>query len=325
MFPWEEYVSGLSIQRFFLENADLCAYLAFGYLGMVRYGPGIATKLLGPPPAPLPPLKEGGRPRPAPDPLWVKVFMMVWNFLLSAFSIFGAMVMVPALLEAIRAHGLHDTVCRTHLELNYTTPCGSWMGMFVASKVPELVDTLVLIIQKRKTPSFLQWYHHVSVLVFAWMSYSIGNSTMPVFGAMNVFVHAIMYPYFFICACGGKKLVAPFAKSITTLQILQMVGGSALTFYSLAVNYDDYYRKGNDDITKLPCQVNRQTAMFGSIVYVSYLYLFSKMFVEKYISGGKKERGGASRGPGTAATNGNGRTNGDANGVLPDSHHRKSA
>lgn len=281
MFPYEEYLNGHVVQSFMLENADYAAYLAFAYLGLVKYGPSISNKLLGELPAPKP-TADGKRGKPAPDPEWLRISMIIWNLLLSGFSICGAVVMIPSLLSTLRQHGWHDTVCTFREELNYTTPCGFWMSMFVLSKIPELVDTLWLVLQKRKTPPFLHWYHHVSVLIFAWSSYSIGNSTMPVFGSMNIFVHSIMYFYFAICACGWKSIVRPFAPLITSLQILQMVGGSALTFYSYYVNIGAY-QAGITDQSQLPCAVGKSAARFGSLMYLSYLYLFSKMFVNSYL------------------------------------------
>lgn len=281
MFPFEEYVSGRVVQQYMLDNVDYCCYLAFAYLGMVRYGPGIAKAILGDNPAPAP-VADGKRPRPAADPEWLRLCMIVWNFLLSGFSICGAIVMVPTLLRSIAQNGMKKTVCTFNEEITYTTACGFWTSMFVLSKIPELVDTFWLIVQKKKTPPFLHWYHHVSVLIFAWSSYSVGNSTMPVFATMNIFVHSIMYMYFALCACGFKKILRPIAPFITALQIAQMVGGSTLTFYSYAVNVSAY-NAGVEDINQLPCAVSKSAARFGVIMYVSYLYLFSKLFVNSYL------------------------------------------
>ncbi|CCW64240.1 unnamed protein product [Phytomonas sp. EM1] len=281
MFPWEEVVQGRELQRFMNNQADLVAYLVFAYLGMVRYGPGLARRLLGELPPPT--VSSSGKKIPAKPPRWLQMCMTLWNLLLASFSFFGAVVMVPGLVQGVFRYGLHNTVCADHDELTYRSPVGAWTGIFVLSKIPELVDTLWLILEKRKTPSFLHWFHHASVLIFSWFSYSMGNSTMSMFACMNIFVHTIMYSYFFICSMGWKKLVRRFSKFITMLQILQMVVGSALTFYSYYINMSAY-RKGIDDIDKLPCAVNKSTARFGCIMYLSYLYLFCKMYVQSYMT-----------------------------------------
>lgn len=281
MFPYEEYMSGHVIKQYMLDNVDYACYLAFAYLGMVRYGPGIAKAILGENPGPQP-AADGKRAKPPADPEWLRLSMIAWNFLLSGFSICGATVMVPTLLSSFAKNGIKSTVCEYREELSYTTPFGFWTAMFVLSKIPELVDTFWLVVQKKKTPPFLHWYHHVSVLVFAWSSYSVGNSTMSVFATMNICVHSVMYMYFALCACGIKKVLRPIAPLITALQIAQMVGGSALTFYSYAANFSAY-NAGIEDIHKLPCAVSKSAARFGSIMYLSYLYLFCKLYVESYI------------------------------------------
>ena len=57
------------------------------------------------------------------------------------------------------------------------------------------------------------------------------------FAAMNLSVHSIMYFYYFMGAVGLRKVVRPFAPLITTIQILQMVGGIAVTV-TAALHYD---------------------------------------------------------------------------------------
>lgn len=276
MFPWEEYVSGRTIQAYMIEHADCCAYLAFLYLGLIKYGPGLADTIFGQ-------IKKDAKGRPAPDPEWLRYSMIVWNLLLSGFSFFATLAIVPPLLASFAKNGVHDTVCRHREELSYTSPAGFWNALFVLSKVPELVDTVFLILQKHKIPPFLHWYHHVSVLIFAFFNYATGNSTMIVFAGMNVMVHTIMYFYFALCAAGLKKQVRPLAPFITAIQILQMVGGSVLTIYSFFVNRS-HYALGVTDMSKLPCAVPQSTARFGYLMYLSYLYLFTKMFVSNYLS-----------------------------------------
>ena len=48
--------------------------------------------------------------------------------------------------------------------------------LFPLSKLPELVDTLFIVL--RKTPlSFLHWYHHITVFVYCWFSYTFPTSS----------------------------------------------------------------------------------------------------------------------------------------------------
>lgn len=42
-----------------------------------------------------------------------------------------------------------------------------WATMFVLSKVPELGDTVFIILRKQPL-IFLHYYHHATVLVYAW-------------------------------------------------------------------------------------------------------------------------------------------------------------
>lgn len=44
---------------------------------------------------------------------------------------------------------------------------GFWSTMFVLSKVPELGDTLFIVLRKQPL-IFLHWYHHATVLVYSW-------------------------------------------------------------------------------------------------------------------------------------------------------------
>jgi hypothetical protein len=96
--------------------------------------------------------------------------------------------------------------------------------LFILSKIPELVDTVFLVL-KRKPVIFLNWYHHITVLLFCWHSYVTEAAYGLFFIAMNYTVHAVMYGYFALMAL---KILPKWFPSwiITIMQISQMFGVS---------------------------------------------------------------------------------------------------
>ncbi|RNF07092.1 fatty acid elongase [Trypanosoma rangeli] len=263
MFPYVEGYDGYAIKKWMLDNVDVLGYLSLGYLAMVWKGPALAKQLNG----------EKGR---VSNSEALRYIIIVWNILLSTFSFFGMIVVVPALLLRIYSRGMVRTMCDQNDAILYETPVGFWTGMFVLSKVPELVDTALLLLQG-KFPPFLHWYHHVTVMIFSWHTYCDRTSTMLIFAAMNLTVHTIMYFYFAMCACGFKKTMRKFAPFITMLQIAQMVVGTMVTVYSAYTVY-------TTPVGATPrCHVSKSNARMGVLMYLSYLYLFSVMFVGAYL------------------------------------------
>ena len=142
---------------------------------------------------------------------------------------------------------------------------GFWTWMFVVSKVPELGDTVFIVLRKQKL-IFLHWYlckllclicqqnnaliryHHVTVLIYCWYSFSEYTAPARWFVVMNFIVHSLMYSYYFLKAsrCEHncvffKKLYKHFihvrvkvpryiAMVITSLQLLQMVVGCFVNY-----------------------------------------------------------------------------------------------
>ena len=60
-----------------------------------------------------------------------------------------------------------ETVCSSPLSGWGTGPSGFWVMLFIFSKLPELIDTVFIVLRKRQL-IFLHWYHHVTVLLFCW-------------------------------------------------------------------------------------------------------------------------------------------------------------
>ncbi len=82
---------------------------------------------------------------------------------------------------------------------------------------------------------------------------------------MNLVIHSIMYSYYAACA-KGFRFSNRTRLGITSLQILQMILGTAIVIHNIvACNYHPY------------------NAVFALIMYVSYAFLFMKLFVQSYV------------------------------------------
>jgi elongation of very long chain fatty acids protein 6 len=105
------------------------------------------------------------------QPLRLRAVSRSWNLLTAAFSICGAVVCVPHLLHQLAAHGLWYSVCADVYELaGYGAPA-LWASLFTWSKLFELFDTALLVL-KKKNVALLHWFHHASVILFAWAAWA---------------------------------------------------------------------------------------------------------------------------------------------------------
>uniref|UniRef100_A0A7S1MTZ1 Elongation of fatty acids protein n=1 Tax=Neobodo designis TaxID=312471 RepID=A0A7S1MTZ1_NEODS len=257
----EASFTGAPLGRWMLEYADLPFYAAFLYVGMVFGG------------------QAWMKDRAAFN---LKPLFIVWNLILATFSIYGASVSVPYLFDHLTTRGFRFTVCHSSFEWWANGPVGLWMAVFGLSKIPELMDTVFLVFQK-KPVIFLHWYHHTTVMLYCWFAYTTHHTVGVYFACMNYVVHAIMYSYYFLMSASSvtRKIVKPFALLITSLQLVQMVGG--LFFIVVATVF-------SKDATG--CEGNTHTILRAALVmYASYFVLFAKFFADAYIfkkKGGKK-------------------------------------
>ncbi|CAG0897026.1 unnamed protein product [Darwinula stevensoni] len=145
-----------------------------------------------------------------------------------------------------------------------------WHFLFALSKVPELGDTVFLLLKKQPL-RFLHWYHHITVLIFCWQSQSEHASTGLWFCSMNLVVHSTMYSYF-AARTLGINVGRGVAMFITVLQILQMVMGLALSLSAA------FFK-----LLGISCHVTPYNALLSVLMYFSYLALFVAFFRDSYL------------------------------------------
>ena len=150
-------------------------------------------------------------------------------------------------------------------------PTAFWSYMFVISKVYELGDTVFIVLRKQPL-IFLHWYHHISVMIYVWYSYTDHTSPGRWFMVMNYTVHSFMYTYY--AARAMRFRVARWVNIfITSIQISQMVMG-------LIINMSIYRVKTQGGRY---CQQSFENLKYCSLMYLSYFFLFAYFFYITYL------------------------------------------
>jgi elongation of very long chain fatty acids protein 6 len=215
-------------------------------------------------------------------PFNLRFQLACWNAFLCTFSFIGMVKTVPFLLALVMTENFEATITSDPLETWGKGPTGFWVMLFIYSKIPELIDTVFIVLRKRPL-IFLHWYHHVTVLLFCWSAFSTMSGSGLYFVAMNYTVHALMYGYYCLQALGMCPKSFP-AILITLSQIGQMFIGTGVC---VSAWYYTLTGKPNNDISNLTA---------GALMYGSYLYLFVDFAVRRYAGKGKGAKGKASTG-----------------------------
>ena len=211
------------------------------------------------------------------EPFKLQQPLQLWNLGLAIFSLCGVLSVFPHLVHGAYKQGLFYSVCLAN-GTNRNPHVGLWCYIFVISKIFEFIDTAFLVLRK-KPVNFLHWYHHASVLLISWYVFGTQSTAIGLwYSGVNYLVHTIMYSYYFLRAM-SVPVPSNVALLITILQIAQMILG---LFISITAFYQHVILQ--KQCTSIPY------AIYGSIfIYISYCYLFTKLFVGRYVSKGKKK------------------------------------
>jgi len=190
---------------------------------------------------------------------------MAWNGIASIYSLITFLCLADVTLQILIQPA---NVCNDELYDPQTPRIYYAINIFFLSKIAEMIDTILLALRK-KPITLLHLYHHLSVFLYgAYIMYNLfscSSSThnqVIVFACMNTFVHFIMYGYYFI-GCIDKRIYK-YAKGLTVLQLAQFVLGIILCIISYSCT---------DAIT----------ICISSILYFSYLLLFARYFINRYL------------------------------------------
>ena len=195
--------------------------------------------------------------------------LAAWSGLLAVFSALGTIRFIPNMYYSITKHGLHDSVCNA--KWPYMPVVAFWTSLFSISKIIELGDTVFIVLRKQPL-IFLHWYHHITVLIYTWYSYTDRASSGRWYITMNFAVHSVMYAYY---AMRALKYRAPkwVRMGITMFQLSQMVVGVTIGIYVYKLKQSN-----------VPCGVSDNNMRLSFLMYFSYFLLFVKFFYDAYIN-----------------------------------------
>jgi elongation of very long chain fatty acids protein 6 len=207
-------------------------------------------------------------------PFDLRTSLALWNTFLAVFSLIGSTKTIPVYINNLQTKGLVHVVCNN--DFGYKSS-GFWGYLFILSKLPEMIDTLFVVLRK-KPLIFLHWYHHTTVLMYCWYSFHDLSSNGGTFVCMNYAVHTLMYSYY---ALKEFRVHIPkwCSKMITTLQLSQMGVGCFVNSYA-------YHLKNNN----VPCQTTYENIGVSFLMYFTYFVLFFQFFRNAYMTTSGKSK-----------------------------------
>ncbi len=249
VFRFEERFEHAEVKPWMQDNwRAVCSYSAGLYFLLIVVGQHLMAS----------------RPRFEMRPL-----LVAWNVFLATFSLMGAARTLPELLHVTTRQGIYQSVCERDF-IEHDRVSGFWTLAFVLSKVPELGDTVFIVLRKQPL-IFLHWYHHVTVMFYSWFSYSEYTAAARWFVVMNYIVHSVMYSYY---AFKALKFRVPkqIAMVITTLQLVQMVVGCMVNVWVIQMK----------SLGRV-CHVSDTNIKLSLLMYASYAVLFGQFFYNAYM------------------------------------------
>lgn len=201
--------------------------------------------------------------------------LFLWNIALAVFSTIGAAVCFHSLASVVYEIGVLRSIC--WMNVIDVPHLSIWAFIFSLSKAAELFDTFFIVMRKSQL-IFLHWYHHTTVLTFAWYFYAYPAALGQWMTPINYGIHSLMYTYYALRAAGVRVPLCG-SQMVTILQLMQMFIGIVYNAYGAYV-----VSVGGD------CMLPWGTFVFAMTIYGSYAVLFIHYYVQRYIWKKPKEK-----------------------------------
>ncbi|KAG9243481.1 GNS1/SUR4 family-domain-containing protein [Calycina marina] len=210
------------------------------------------------------------RDRPA---LKLNGLFMVHNLLLTVIS--GALLVLFAqqLIPSLYRHGLYENICGAD---GWTRSLVVLYYLNYLTKYVELIDTVFLMV-KKKPLTLLHCYHHpaTALLCHTQLLGRTSVSWVPI--TLNLFVHVVMYWYYFQSARGVR---ITWKQWITRFQIAQFVVDLGFVYFASWDYFTSTYAPQLPHVGT--CAGEPLAAIAGDVILSSYLVLFISFYIATY-------------------------------------------
>jgi len=211
-------------------------------------------------------------------PFTLTHYAIVHNFILFSGSLFVLCASSYYLIPQFFKRGAASVVCDAEGTLFVKGQVNYWFYIFYVSKVFEFVDTVILILRKKKL-IFLHVYHHAITLLLVWSTMQENNPVQFADITANCFVHVIMYYYYFRCELG---LSTWWKKYITSAQILQFCWDLGWHNFWLYAHYVRLGKWGLGRAQDTGCHGSVLVKWWSDFVILSFLLLFVQFYKKSY-------------------------------------------
>ncbi|GMM27806.1 fatty acid elongase [Martiniozyma asiatica (nom. inval.)] len=203
------------------------------------------------------------------------------NLFLTTLSFILFVSIVEQLIPQLVRHGLFFAICD---ERAWTRELIVLYYMNYLTKFLEFVDTIFLVLKQKKL-TFLHTYHHgaTALLCFTQLVGTTPISWVPI--SLNLFVHVVMYWYYFLAARGIRVW---WKEWVTRFQIIQFI--IDLTFIYFAVYIKVMSNIRPELAGGLTCSGTPTATISGCAIISSYLFLFIAFYIEVYKKKSKKSK-----------------------------------